>query len=285
MAGKELRQHTIPFDELNVFRLTRVEQIPWIDPVSYWTPRSVDIKAIAAIAYAVNDKPKVLDIGCGNAFFSHLLAAEVPVIGIEPDEILLQTTPYTHPDLQLLKGTAAEAVETFGNDSIDVVISSWMPKGVDFSESIYALNPKAIIFIRELMGFTGTRETYTDRENYTKAVSWIGMSTADTAAYFNALCKQLDPHGNTKYYTADQAMRHKNWQEVFTTGLDDHAPFASITNMIDVRLRNDIQVSFPLEVSGLNPYLWEQDLQQITANVAAFEFPSNHKLDPPIRIK
>lgn len=283
MSRIERIQNTVPYENLNLFRLTRVESLPWVNPVSYWIPSNAEIKTIAGVAKFVKGKPTVLDVGCGNAFVSHLLAAETPVIGIDPNEELLKRTPYQHANLKLVPATAFEAQKLFPQGSVDLVVSSWMPQDIDLSESIYALNPKAIVFIRDRMGFTGTRSAYQDREGYYKAFSWIGMTSADIATYFDELCGLLEPETGTKYYTADQAMAHDRWEEIFQQGLTKRVGFAGAWNMVDVRLREDVPMpGLPFNVGKLSPYPWEKDLSHVYSNVLSHNYFGDFKLSPPI---
>ncbi|MBP7832723.1 MAG: class I SAM-dependent methyltransferase [Candidatus Levybacteria bacterium] len=276
MSRVERHQNTIPYENLNLFRLTRVEQIPWVNPVSYWIPTNAEIKTIAAVAKSVKTEPKVLDVGCGNAFISHLLAAEVPVTGIDPNEELLKSTPYKHPDLTLIPATVDEY-----RDNVDMVVSSWMPQSINLSESIYALNPRAIIFIKDRMGFTGTKDSYKDHDGYYKAFSWIGMTSADIATYFDELANSLDPSKGHTYYTADQAMAHKNWSEVFKRGATRR--FAGAYNMVDVRLREDVPSPIlPIDIGESSPYHWEPELNHVYANILKHNSYDGFRLHPPI---
>lgn len=275
----------IPYEELELFKLTRSIKDPWVSPAAYWVPTHGDIKAIAAIARFVAEQPTIIDIGCGNAFISHLLAQEIPIIGIDPNQQLLAETPYNHPDLQLKEGTAENASEILQGKPVDVVINSWMPQGVDFSDWLYALKPKAIIFVRDGWGFTGKKTAYKPRNNYYGAAQWGGLATAELAAFFDDVCRDLEPFKPDKHYTVTEATSHPNWERVFrrSKGWIGSIPAC---NIIDIRFRKDIPSPIlPITVEKLQPYPWEADLDHITSRIILRAVPDGMSLHPPLIVE
>lgn len=288
MINKECSGQTvIPWEDLTLFRLTRCYRVPWVNPVSYWPPTNADIKAIVSLAKHAKSRPTILDIGCGNAFVSHLLTQEggVKVIGIDPNEKQLLRTPYKHPNLHLISATAEDAVEFFQDGDIDVVFNSWMPHGIDLAESIYALNPKAIIFVRDRWGQTGTNATYQSREGYYSLVEWYGLTNAELANVFDYLCKDLDRLHigfRRRYYSVDEATSHKNWERTFKIRLRELWIDAPRCNIFDVRFRSDIAPpQLPLGLNGLNKYPWEDDLEYVLSNILLRPDDAKLPLYPP----
>lgn len=277
----------IPKEELELFKLTPDVEIPWVNPVTYWVPTRADIKAIGAFARSVSEQPTVVDIGCGNAFASHLLAEEIPVMGIDPNEELLVRTPYRHPNLKLKVGTAENAGKLLEGKQADVVINSWMPDRVNFSDDIYALNPKAVIFIRDAWGYTGTREAYAPQEGYRRVAMWGGIATGELSSIFGEICRGLEPRDPYKYYTVEQAKSHPRWEAVFKADNIRRAAERGIAacNIFDVRFREDIpDPKVPFEVDKFDPYQWETDLQYILASTYVSNKHDERPLYPPLVI-
>lgn len=278
----------IPKEELGLFKLTHSVELPWVNPVSYWVPTHGDIKAMAAIARSVAEQPTIVDIGCGNAFISHLLAQEVPVIGIDPNEKLLARTPYRHPDLELIVGTAENATKLLKRRSVDVVVSSWMPQGIDLSESLYALNPKAIIFVRDAWGFTGTKKAYQTRDDYTRVVQWSGITTAEIASFFDDVCKELEPFKPHRYYTVNEATNHPRWKNIFErdNGWVVKNDGIAACNVFDIRFRQGIpSLQLPIQIDELLPYPWESNLKHIITNSRIRLQGEGISLNPPVVVK
>src|SRR3989338_9890708 len=104
----------------------------------FWMPRREEIQRFIEIAGAVHEgggKPKILDVGCGNGFLAYLLAItnEVDVIGMDPNGLLFEKTPYVHKNLTLEVGNSQDAITRYGNKNLDMVINSWMPDGINLT--------------------------------------------------------------------------------------------------------------------------------------------------------
>jgi len=259
---------------------------PMSDCVSFWIPRSVDVKTIAGIARSVTPNPTVLEIGCGNAFGAHLLARELPVTAVDPNTKLLEQTPYRHPDLTLLTGTAEDCIELFRDKSVDVVVSAWMPQGINLSESIYRLNPKAVIFIRDGLEMTGVREAYEPRENYQRIVQWLGFTKGDINSFFNEICRQLEPYKPMRYYSVLEAVSHPRWKRIYGEQIGSIPSMGlNLYNIFDVRFRSDVQPpQFPIEIGGLSPYPWETQLNHLTNNRFVKKLYGFESVHPPVKI-
>jgi len=131
--------------------------------VSYWIPRKAEIQRFVEIAKVVHTeggKPTVLDVGCGKGFLAYLLAetGEVNVVGVDPEKSLIETSPYSHPNLQLAVGDSKSAVERYNCQDLDIVINSWMPNQLNLTPDIRAIGAKVIVYIKELGGATGISE-------------------------------------------------------------------------------------------------------------------------------
>ena len=95
-----------------------IDDFGYDPPISYWAPRRVEIQRFVEIAKALHqsgDKPRILDVGCGNGFLAYLLAAteEVEVVGLDPDAKTIRRSKFRHPNLQLKVCDSTDAVHRY----------------------------------------------------------------------------------------------------------------------------------------------------------------------------
>ncbi|MFO8015501.1 MAG: methyltransferase [Candidatus Woesearchaeota archaeon] len=129
-------------------------------PVCFWAPKRREIQRMVNAAKAVHEgqgKPRIIDLGCGNAFLTYLLAStgDAELIGIEPNREMIENTPYSHPSMKLETGDSSHAVERYSGQNIDMVLCSWMGYKTNLTPDIRAIRPRAIIYVREGGGATG----------------------------------------------------------------------------------------------------------------------------------
>jgi hypothetical protein len=275
---------TPPIEQVDLFKMTC--EPGHGDAVSFWVPRNADIQAIAAIAKSVSPNPTVLEVGCGNAFATHLLARELPVIAVDPNEEALKSTPYRHSNLDLRVGTDEDCIDMFKDTPVDVVICAWMPQGIDLSDSIYALNPKVVIFIRDGLGQDGTRKSYGHRNGYKQLTQWLGFTMGDISTFFRDMCAQLNPRDPYHYYSVEEAKNHPEWSHTYEKVAFVRSNGLKAYNIFDVRIREDIsEPEFPLKVDKISPYPWEEQLNHLTNNRYVIPLYTYNQEDcyPPIK--
>ncbi len=259
-------QEVFPFEELDLYKLGGK---CWTVPVSFWPPRNKEIKFFAAVAdYVAEEKPTLLDIGCGNAFLSYLLAREsgLKVIGLGPVKKLLQATPYKHENLELVEGTSQDAVMMYSRQNTDVVLCSWMPEGVDLTEDIQKIRPKAIIYVKNKGGHTGTKGSFSCGAEYHTLMQWTYISSNEVGWYFHQLRDKVDPHLSM---SEEGCREDPNWRKFFMEELHVMRPYKwPDDNVIEIQLRNDISdPELPLEIGSICKYRWESDLEHLVKSI------------------
>jgi SAM-dependent methyltransferase len=241
------RQHkkyvmdSIPFEEITLGNIcgTRTTQ-----PVSYWAPRREEIQRFVEIAKLVHNRegrPKVLDVGCGNGFLAYLLArtGEVDVVGLDPEQELISSSVYSHPNLRLEVGDSRTAVERYRGKNLDLVLNSWMPYGLDLTPDIRNIQAKAIAYISEYNGATGVyRVSCEPGKDYKRVFGWVGPSLTEV----QDIAKRFE--GDSR--------------DCFSSSGFDY-------NDIDIQFRKDVPL--PKEVPRIQipdseKYRWERELER-----------------------
>jgi len=144
--------------------------------VAPFYPLRGEMQQLAHIIKQLGDESRVCDLHPGNGFVGSLLAREgVNVTGLrdsaaKPNQIanFYDADVYSWSDGQ------------FNEQAWDVVLSTWMPSGINMTPAIAANTPKLIVYIHtdhadESTGLaqTGTAEAYTDLPaNYRQILDW-----------------------------------------------------------------------------------------------------------------
>ncbi len=130
--------------------------------IAHYYPLREENRALAYYIGKCGDDPLVLDIHARNGFIGSLLAREgVRVVGLrDPEEKPNQIADFFDPDCYTLREGRIEEVDF----PVDVVFSSWMPAGRNFTPAIAALRPKMVIYLftEHVNEHTGERQTGTD---------------------------------------------------------------------------------------------------------------------------
>lgn len=256
-------------------------------PLSYWAPRREEIQRFVEIAKAVlqrKGKPKVLDAGCGTGFLAYLMAetGEVDVVGLDPDESLVNGSLYSHPNLKLEVGDSTDAVRRYANQDIDMVISSWMPGELNLTPDIRNIGARTIVYVKEAGGATGVppdgwliiffkiltmqaledylnkdvfkpkpkvsredRISYEPGQNYVRAYGWSGPAATE----IKNIARRL---------RGEKEVTFSLRERIFGFGKKDR-------NLIDIQVRKDIPIpGIPsITINESQKYGWEKDLEKV----------------------
>lgn len=159
-----------------------------------WAPRKMDISRIAETIKMVQEKQsatqplKIVDIAGHSGFLDRLILDEldqkgrpqneIKVTVVDPDKIVTNKARGYYKGrenrLDFRTQTSQEFVKS--GEQADVVICSWMRPEMDLRPDIEKLNPKAIIFVKDVPGDVGQPQSFTDSENYKQVASWLGFS-------------------------------------------------------------------------------------------------------------
>lgn len=120
-------------------------------PAAYWMPERVQIATIGAIARANSSRrrPVVWDIGAGNGLFGALLARDEGLDVTLIDQIEAYPTPAG------VRRIIQDARAPVPGPPPDMLFISWPPTGDGFRELIEKLDPKVVVYARDLDGFCG----------------------------------------------------------------------------------------------------------------------------------
>lgn len=113
--------------------------------ICHYYPLRYEMCKIAAYAKKVSDNPIVLDAHARNGFVGSLLAREgVKVIGMHSNEDKPNQIEsfYDKNVYEMQEGTIKDV-----DIPVDVIFSSWMPRGVNITNDIVRLNPKLLVYI------------------------------------------------------------------------------------------------------------------------------------------
>ena len=241
--------------------------------VSFWAPRREEIQRFVEIAKSVHvgkGRPRILDVGCGTGFLAYLLAetGEVNVIGLDPEESLINNNPYLHPNLQLEVGDSMDAVKRYKTQDLDIVINSWMPGGLNLTPDIRDIGAKAIIYIREIQA-TGIPE-YKYKEFFYEE----GFDKWHNDAEQHRIANPISPEDGISYHPGRDYQRVFGWSgpacsevqnlvrkmkdQSFYLGTD------SDLNIIDIQFKRNIPIpEIPrINIPDSNKYVWELDLER-----------------------
>ena len=163
--------------------------------VAPFYPLRGEMQQIAHLIKQLGNEAQVCDLHPGNGFVGSLLAREgVNVTGLrdtaaKPNQIasFFDADAYQWSDGQL------------NEQDWDVVLSAWMPSGINMTPAIIAKGPKLIIYIHtdhidesSDLPQTGTAEAYTDLPaNYRQILDWTIERPADL---FHEVWPDLTPN-------------------------------------------------------------------------------------------
>lgn len=227
----------------------------WKGPL-HWLPRKQEINRFVQVAEAVSPtQPRILEIGAGSGLLSFLLAQtdRLQVVAMDPNAegLLLEdnkyntSPPYNHPRLELLPGNSKASVLAFRQNPPDLIVSSWMPEDINFTQDVVKLHPKAIIYIYDLdyeykqvmkedMRYS-TR--FTPKKGYRRAFSWQNVGMNEVLKWWQFVNSERD-----------------NKKELLVT---EEKPEFFNDGVIEIHLRDDI-ADFPINDSDSSEkYLWE----------------------------
>ncbi|MBI2541768.1 methyltransferase domain-containing protein [Candidatus Woesearchaeota archaeon] len=266
---------------LGLLDLTKIKHT---DRITYWPPTRAEIKFLAYVIGHLGTDARVLDVGCGNAFVSHLLASEnICVVGFDKDRVAVKKTPYRHPNLELSVGDAFVDEDINRFLGIDVVFNSWMDKGIDMTEMIHRLQPKAIIYIREGYGYTGINgKSYELNEQYKPFIRWRGLTTHEVELYAELIRDAIYRGHRVSVETAAEDPR---WENSFRHGFEQKPRlFGPDGNIVEIQLRSDVEgPKIPAIIKNLEKYPWEADLESVVRNTRRFE-GTNDRFGPLIEM-
>ncbi len=147
--------------------------------INHYYPLQSEMAKIASYAKQLSDTPVVLDAHARNGFVGSLLAREgVSVIGMRsPNDKPNQIEDFYDPEhYTLQQGTISDV-----DFPVDMVFSSWMPRGENISDDIVRLNPKMVVYIHtkhineyDNLPQTGTETSFGEElpENYRLIEEW-----------------------------------------------------------------------------------------------------------------
>jgi SAM-dependent methyltransferase len=249
-----------------------------VAPVSYWAPRREEIQRFVEIAKAVHTgegRPRILDVGCGTGFLAYLLAetGEVDVIGLDPEQSLIQGSPYSHSNLELEVGDSNDAVEKYGVQDFDIVLNSWMHGGLNLTPDIRNIGAKAIIYIKEREA-TGVPDY-----DYKEFIYDDGFDEWDDDADQHKRPNPISSENGISYHPGRDYQRAFEWSgpacsEVQGLGrkLKDPNAYVGIDrdlNFIDIQFRRDVQIpEIPeMNIPDSDKYAWEAALERFKGPV------------------
>jgi len=201
--------------------------------IAPYYPLRDEIRQIVHCARRIGDDPVIYDAHGKNGFVGSLFAREgVRVIGFRDSEDKPNQIAEFH-DAACYQWSDVSLEDA--EKEVDVVLSSWMPSGVNRTPAIVALRPKLIVYVHtdhvdESNGRpqTGTSEAFSDLpENYRLIASWSVTRLQDL---FHEIWPDLTP----------------NIEEVRQVKIFADRPYHDL----------DVQEELPVAV----PYDWERDL-------------------------
>jgi SAM-dependent methyltransferase len=268
-----------PYEELTLGNICGSTGQPL---VLFWVPRREEIQRFVEVAKAVHkgeDKPRVLEVGCGSGLLSYLMAKteEVDVIGMDPSETLMEFCPYSHPNLKFEDGDSSGAVEKYKNQ-VDVVVNSWMPNGLNLTPNIRDINARSIIYVLERGGSTGISgysylndpETAKNIPDDADMEDYISYSPGKK---YKGFCEWYGPVWNEVAHRL--IILKENNPELYKRlfeRLDNN-------NNVWVQLRKDVQLpKLPeINIPEEQKYPWEKDLENLIGGLTKIFFYNNQE--------
>lgn len=216
-------------------------------PLTWWIPRRKDIERIVRLAQTLHQgkgPPKILDVGCGQGFLAYLLAKteKVKVMGIDPNERLIERTKFKHKNLTLLKDTADSFLSHY-QGRIDLVVSSFMPFRLDSTGQIKRiLRPRAAVYIED------------------KAIkqpgSWLNLEISEPDNLFEySLDKDVEGRFSLTHY-----YHFQRWSVPSLNDLKKKRLYP-LGCQVEIQLRKDIRPLPKLIAFSKERYQWEKELE------------------------
>ncbi len=242
--------------------------------VSFWAPRREEIQRFVEIAKAVHKgegRPKILDVGCGTGFLAYLLAetGEVTVVGLDPDNSLIENSPYSHPHLKLVNSNSHDAVQKYKSEGFAVVVNSWMPGGLNLTPDIRNINANAIIYIK--YGET----TGIHNSDYKEFFYENGFDFYSIDAEKHRTQNPIRAEDGISYHPGNNYKRVFEWSGVGDEQIRDYVRFinhqsgsfslGSSRNIIDIQLRKNVRIpKIPrIKIVDSDKYAWEKELDNL----------------------
>ncbi|NIM90445.1 MAG: methyltransferase domain-containing protein [Candidatus Aminicenantes bacterium] len=216
-------------------------------PLTWWIPRSMDIDKIVRLAQFLHSGkgvPTILDVGCGQGFLAYLLARteRVKVIGIDPNERLIERTKFRHKNLILLKDNADSFLSNH-QGSIDLAVSSFMPFRLDPTAQIKRmLRPKAVVYIQD--------------KGIKQPGSWINLKISEPDNLFEySLDKDVEGRFSLTHYYPFQ-----RWPVPSLNDLKKERLYP-LSSQIEIQIHKNIRTLPKLKAFSKERYGWEKELE------------------------
>lgn len=211
--------------------------------VAPFYPLRAELQQIATLARQVADDPVICDVHARNGFLGSLLGREgVRVIGLrDPVDKPNQIEQFLDPDAMEIVPGSLDGLRR----PVDVVLSAWMPAGINRTADIVSLRPRLIIFIHT---------EHTDRDGNPQTGTW--------AAYHELPAHYRQVAEWTVERPAD--LLHEVWPDLTR----------SIAETRIVRVYADAPwqgIPVDREVEAAEPYDWERDLDMALTALEAKE--------------
>lgn len=217
------------------------------EPLTWWIPRRRDIEKIIKLAEFLHQGkglPEILDVGCGQGFLAYLLARteKANVIGIDPNQQLIEGTRFEHKNLTLLTETADSFLSRY-QGSFDLVISSFMPYQLDYTATIKrTLKPKAVLYIED---------RWVKKHGY-----WLNLEISEEEGKFEySLNKDTVGQLSLNNYGHFQ-----KWSVPSISDLKKKKLYP-LSSQIEIQLRKDIHPLPELKGFSRERYYWETELE------------------------
>ncbi len=213
-----------------------------IEPISYWPIRRQEVSIITSLCEQIEpdeEKRALLVLGTAIGFEPYLFAKTgcfAQVIGINLSETI-HGPAYAQPNLRMEVCDAETAAKAYKN-RITCAVSPYMESGLNLTPAIFAINPKLIVYIYDRHGLCGplTKQAW-ERDKirafepgnlYRRICKW------DAPAHY---CLSAMIEGSYCAY------EHSN------------------QNIVELQLRQDIELPQIREFQCDGKYLWEDQLE------------------------
>lgn len=162
-----------------------------------WVPRKLDIarmvEAIKLVEEQKNEEQplKIVDVAGHSGFLDRLLLDEMDkqsgvhsdtsITVVDPDKIVTNKARRYYKGREERLDFKTETIQEnikVGNQA-DIVICSWMRPEMDLRPEIEKLNPKVIIFVKDIAGDVGQKHSFEDSDRYEQVSAWLGFSGHD----------------------------------------------------------------------------------------------------------